>query len=199
MLPTAAGAYYALSRCEDSALRRLILALLRHDASPLATNESVAAWLGLSDVAASLAHLERAQALGLIQGFREVSKLPGVGVGDELHQLLPPLSSVGRALLVDWNGLALASCGLDVDAADALAALSADLIAVQLRHAARLAQHFGLDRHAWAAVDAFGSSRIGAWPLYVGAERLVLVLLGEPCLNQSEFLTLAWLLINRYG
>jgi hypothetical protein len=197
--PTVAGAYHALSRREATPLRRLILALARHRSSPQADEASVARWLGTTDLQSALATLHRAQTLGLVQGYGEPRELPGLGVGQELNQLLPHLSSVGKALIIDWNGLSLASCGLQPDAADALAALSADLIAVQERHAARLGQQLGLATHGWAAVNAYGSSRIGAWPLYVGDERLMLVLLGEPRLNQPEFLALAWVLINRYG
>lgn len=199
LLPTAAGAFHALSRREDTPLRRLILALARHRSSPLADEVEIARWLGLADRQAALETLHRAQTLSFIQGYTTVHAVPALGVGNELHQLLPHLSSVGKGLIVDWNGLTLASCGLGEDAADALAALSADLIAVQERHAARLVQHIGLATHGWAAVNAYGSSRIGAWPLYVGEERLMLVLLGEPRLNKPEFLALAWVLINRYG
>ena len=120
-------------------------------------------------------------------------------MGQELHQLLPKLSSTGKGLVVDWNGLSLASSGLDDDTAATLSALSADLISVQERHAGRLSDSLGLATHGWAAVDAYGSSRIGAWPLYVGPERLMLVLLGEPRLNRPEFVALIWVLINAYG
>jgi hypothetical protein len=197
--PTVAGAYHALSRRETTPLRRLILALSRHRASPQADEASVARWVGSADPQVALQVLQRAQTLGLVQGFDRPRELPGLGVGQELNQLLPHLSSVGKGMIVDWNGLSLANCGLPADAADALAALAADLIAVQERHAGRLQQHLGLATHGWAAVNAYGSSRIGAWPLYVGEERLMLVLLGEPRLNQPEFLALAWVLINRYG
>lgn len=51
----------------------------------------------------------------------------------------------------------------------------------------------------WAAVNAFGSSRVGIWPLRVGEKTFLLSLVGEPRLNQSAFITLVWLLMNRYG
>ena len=102
-------------------------------------------------------------------------------------------------MLADWNGLSLSRCGINEETADMLSALSADLIAVQNRHAERLEAHFGLGSQGWAAVDAYGSSRIGAWPLFVGEQRFMLILMGEPRLNQAEFITLIWVLINRYG
>lgn len=199
LLPTPGGAFHAVSRPDENPVRRLILALLRHRSSPRVDARSLCRWLEVQDEQAALEILHRAQTLAWIEGYDDAREVPGFGVGQELHQLLPHLSSVGKGLIVDWNGLSLASCGVDDEMADTLCALCADLIGVQERHASRLASHFGLSTHGWAAVDAFGSSRIGAWPLYVGNERLMLVLLGEPRLNQSEFLALIWVLINRYG
>ena len=199
VLPTPAGAYFAVSTTEDSRVRRLLLALLRHRSSPHVDAKFVCACLGTDDEQEALEVLHRAQSLAWIEGYEQVRDLPGLGVGQELHQLLPHLSSVGKALIIDWNGLSLASCGIDDATADTLAALAADLIGVQERHADRMAQHLGQASHGWAAVDAYGSSRIGAWPLYVGDKRMLLVLLGEPRLNDSAFLALVWLLIENYG
>ena len=199
LLPTTGGAFYAVSRPDDTPMRRLILALLRYRASPRATIESLCGWLGVDDEQLALQLVYRAQTLAWIEGYEHARDIADVGVGEKLHELLPHLSSAGKSLIVDWNGLTLASSGVDGETADALSALSADLISVQERHADRLADHFGLATHGWAAVDAFGASRIGAWPLYVGDERLMLVLVGEPQLNRPEFLTLVWLLISRYG
>ncbi|MCU7891095.1 MAG: hypothetical protein KZQ78_05570 [Candidatus Thiodiazotropha sp. (ex Ustalcina ferruginea)] len=70
---------------------------------------------------------------------------------------------------------------------------TADLISVQTRHAERLGVQ------GWAAIDAYGSSRIGLWPRLVSDEHFMLVLLGEPGLNQPEFIALIWVLINGYG
>ena len=199
LLPTTGGAFHAVSTPEDSPVRRLLLALLRHRASPRVDIGSLCDWLGIEDEQAALEILHRAQTLAWVEGYTEPRDAPGIGVGQQLHELLPSLSSAGKGLVVDWNGLSLASCGLDDETAATLSALSADLISVQERHATRLSSSLGLATHGWAAVDAYGSSRIGAWPLYLGAERLMLVLLGEPRLNRPEFVALVWVLINHYG
>ena len=199
VLPTPAGAYFAVSTPEDSRVRRLLLALLRHRSSPRVDAKFVCECLDTDDEQVALEVLHRAQSLAWIEGYEQLRDLPGLGVGQELHQLLPHLSSVGKGLIIDWNGLSLASCGIDDSTAATLAALGADLIGVQERHANRMARHLGQASHGWAAVDAYGSSRIGAWPLYVGDKRMLLVLLGEPRLNDSAFLALVWLLIENYG
>jgi len=199
ILPTPAGAYFAVSSPDDSRVRRLLLALLRYRSSPHVDTEFLCRCLNTDDDQEALEVLHRAQSLAWIEGYTQVRDVPGLGVGQELHQLLPQLSSVGKGLVIDWNGLSLARCGIDEATAATLAALGADLIGVQERHAERMAEHLGQASHGWAAVDAYGSSRIGAWPLYIGDKRVLLVLLGEPRLNDPSFLALVWLLIENYG
>ncbi len=199
ILPTPAGAYFAISSPEDTRVRRLLLALLRYRSSPHVDTGFLCRCLDTDDEQEALEVLHRAQSLAWIEGYTEIRDVPGLGVGQELHQLLPRLSSVGKGLIIDWNGLSLARCGIDEATADTLAALGADLIGVQERHAERMHEHLGQASHGWAAVDAYGSSRIGAWPLYVGDKRMLLVLLGEPRLNDPSFLALVWLLIENYG
>ncbi len=199
VLPTPGGAFFAVSTTTDTPMRRLLLALLRHPASPRIDAQSVCRWLRTDDEQAALAVVHRAQTLGWIEGFDASREVSGLGVGKELHQLLPSLSSIGQGMIVDTNGLALASAGINQATADTLAALAADLVGVQERHAERLTEHLGEASHGWAAVDAYGSSRLGVWPLYIGEQRLLLVILGEPRFNQPHFLGLCWLLVSRYG
>jgi hypothetical protein len=199
LLPTASGAFHAVSSREDEPIRRLMLVLLKQQSSLQVTLENLCDWLEISDEQEALGILHRAQSLSLIQGFREPQNISESGVGHQLQNILPHLSSIGKGLLVDWNGLSLVHCGIENRTADMLSALSADLISVQTRHAERLVDNLGLGTQGWAAVDTYGSSRIGAWPLYVGDAHFMLVLLGEPRMNVPEFITLIWVLINRYS
>jgi hypothetical protein len=199
LLPTAAGAFYAVSSREDEPIRRLMLVLLKHEKSLQINTDNLCHWLNINNEQDALAVLHRAQTLSLVQGFHEPRVVSDAGIGQQLKTILPYLSSLGKGLLVDWNGLPLVHCGINDSTADMLSALSADLISVQTRHAERLAENLGLEAQGWTAVDAYGSSRIGAWPLFVGKEHFMLVLLGEPRLNQPEFISLVWVLINRYS
>ena len=199
ILPTPAGAYFAVSSPHKTRVRRLLRALLKYRSSPHVDTEFICKCLETDNEQEALEVLHRAQSLAWIEGYTEPRDVPGLGVGQGLNELVPRLSSVGKGLIIDWNGLSLARCGIDEATADTLAALGADLVGVQERHAERMAEQFGQATHGWAAVDAYGSSRIGAWPLYIGDERVLLVLLGEPRLNDPAFLALVWLLIESYG
>ncbi len=199
ILPTPAGAYFAVSSPHDTRVRRLLRALLRYRSSPHVDTEFICRCLETDNEQEALEVLHRAQSLAWIEGYTEARDVPGLGVGKSLNELVPQLSSVGKGLIIDWNGLSLARCGIDESMADTLAALGADLIGVQERHAERMSEQFGQATHGWAAVDAYGSSRIGAWPLYIGDKRILLVLLGEPRLNDPAFLALVWLLVENYG
>ncbi|HHJ19475.1 MAG TPA: roadblock/LC7 domain-containing protein [Gammaproteobacteria bacterium] len=198
LLPTAAGAFYAVSSQEPDTMRQLMLSLLKQKTTPLVDLGQLAHAIGVKTEQTVLELLHRAQTLSWIQGFKTPKHLPESGMSQIMPKLLAPLSSVQKSLLVDWNGFPIAEYGLDDETATALSALSVDIASVEARHAERLRQTLGVSTQGWAAVDAYGSSRIGAWPLFVGEQRFLLVLQGEPKLNQPEFITLIWLLTERY-
>ncbi len=200
LAPTPAGAFFAVSDRRFDPLRALILALLREPTTPPARMEALEALIDDLEQAPTLFDLlRRAQALAWLQGHREPRRLEVSSVGGTLQALLAPLSSRGKAMLVDWNGFSLARCGLDDETAETLAAVSADLAHIQGRYADRMERQFGLPSQGWGAIDAGGNSRIGAWPLFVGEHRFMLVIVGEPRLNRPELVDLVWLLVQRYG
>lgn len=198
LLPTAAGAFYAVSSQEPDTLRSLLLSLLQQKTTPKLDLDKLATSIGVHSEQQILELLHQAQTLSWIQGFNSPQKLPDSGMSKIMPKLLAPLSSIQKSLLVDWNGFPIAEHGLDDETATVLSALSVDIASVEARHAKRLRQTLGVSTQGWAAVDAYGSSRIGAWPLFVGKQRFLLVLQGEPKLNQPEFITLIWLLTERY-
>ena len=116
-----------------------------------------------------------------------------------LPALLPALSSEGRALLVDAQGFVAGATGFTPEAAEALAALSADLGILHERHRRHFPTSIGLPTSAWALVDGAGNSEVGFWPLHIGDEHFVLTILGIPRLHQQAFTDLIWVLMLRYG
>lgn len=201
LLPTAAGAFHAVSGqdTESSPLRRLLLTLLTHPESVLLDNKNLTTVTDTESEQQALALLYQAQTRMLVEAYSSPQELSAYGTGKELEDLLPALSSIGKVMLADWNGLSLCSCGMDQETSDILSALSADLVAVQQRHADRIHKALSLGSQGWAAVDAYGASRVGAWPLFVGENRFLLVVLGEPRLKCKEFIELIWMLTSRYG
>lgn len=199
LYPTPAGVFHAVSSAENEPIRNLLHRLLSFSACPKAELKLLCEWLAVEDESQALALLHQAQSMSWIHGIKEPKEINEEGIGQEIASLIPLLSSVGKGLLVDDNGFSLARSGIDENTTDALAALSADLLAVQDRHAKRMEQALGVTTQAWGAVDAYGSSRIGVWPLYIGRYRFSLVLLGVPQLNRQEFVALIWSLVKRYG
>lgn len=199
LAPTATGAFYAVSNPQKEPLRDLILALLREEQTPQPVTTQLIAWSGLHNVESMIELLQQAQSLSWIEGIEQPASVPDSGFGSTVERLLGYLSTSGKALLVDDMGCSIARHGFDAETAEMLSALSADLVALQDRHEKRLEKHFGLTIHGWGAMDSAGYSRIGAWPLYIGEKRLLLVILGEPRFNCPEFTQLIWMLVRRYS
>ncbi len=199
LLPSPAGAFYAVSSARPDPMRKLLLALMAAPQTHPVTIAELSRTTGIGDEAELLELLHQAQTLSWIQGFDEPQSIPTRQVATAMEKLLAPLSALGKGLLVDWNGFAFARHGIDDDTAAALSALATDIAAVEQRHAERLRETLGVASQGWAAVDAYGASRIGAWPLFIADHRFLIVLQGEPRLNQPEFVELVWLLVSRYG
>ncbi len=199
LLPSPAGAFYAVTEAENTPLKKLLLGLLQATTSQRVDLPTLMRLLETEDEQQALAWLYQAQTLQWLQGFEAPQQLAERGLGGQLQDLLGTLSSLHKALLVDWNGFPMVRSGLDDVSTESLAALAADLANVQKRHRRRLQKQLGLAGQGWAAVDAYGSSRVGVWPLRFGNREFLLAIVGEPRLNQQDFTTLVWTLAHRYG
>ncbi len=199
VLPSPAGAYYAVSRPEEEAPRRLLRRLLQHHSSPLLSVEGIRSWSGIDDDDSAMELLSHIQALGWIEGSDTPSTPPEGRLEDTLPDLLAPLSGSGKVLLADEQGFYLSAQGFPHETAEELSALSADLATLHERHSGLLRNNLGLRSNAWAVVDAAGNSEVGFWPIYVGTQRFVLVVGGMPRLNQRPFIQLIWALSIRYA
>lgn len=198
VLPTPAGAYYAVSARGNDSARRFLFSLMRVPSSPLLTQEELQRLSGMDTPQEALELLHHVQKLGWIHASRKAREAPPGTLEDSLPGLLATLSGSRKALLADQQGLYLASHGFPHETAEELSALSADLASVQQRHNGLLANNLGMQSAAWAIVNAGGDSQLGFWPLFIGNQRFALVLAGLPCLNQPGFTGLVWTLSKRY-
>lgn len=196
--PTPVGAFHAARAPENDVLTHLLRTLLRHPSTPMLDPTTLAGWFGCTPDDA-LRIVLRAQEEGLVEGHGEPRTLSGASLEQALPHLLPALSSEGQTLLVDAQGFVAGATGFDPDAAEALAALSADLGILHERHRRHFDTSVGLPTSAWALVDGAGNSQVGFWPLHIGDERFVLTIIGIPRLHQQAFTDLIWTLMLRYG
>lgn len=198
LLPTPAGAYYAVSGNREERARTFLRRLLQEESTPQLSDSLVQklAGLGRRD-ALELVH--RLQGMGLIQGLEQPMQPPGGSLEKLLPELLREFSDEGKALLAEQRGLYVGSAGYPHEAAVELAALSADLASITDRHQKLLQNNLGVHGNAWALVGAFGTSEVGFWPIHLGSQQLTLVLRGAPQLNRPAFVTLIWVLSRRYG
>ena len=198
VLPTPAGAYYAVSHEGSDPVRRLLCALLCQERTPLLDQAALERWTGqpAEDAQETLYHAQNQQ---WIEGFSQPRSAGAGALEALLPGLLPPLSGSGKALLADAHGFYIAAVGFTHEAAVELAALSADIASLESRHSALIRQNLRLASGAWALVDAAGNSQLGFWPLFIDTQRFALILQGVPRFNQPVFTELVWALSTRYA
>ncbi|MGD9796060.1 MAG: hypothetical protein AB7V43_21550 [Acidimicrobiia bacterium] len=197
--PTPAGAYYAVASPEPEPARLLLLGILGQPRLPQLTPALLRQWTGALDETSAIAVAYEAQQRGWIEGLEEQLEAPRGPLESLLPVLLPPLSASGQTLLVDDQGFAVSAHGLSDEAVESLSAMSAELAIVHARHHSHVSRASGLSTSAWALVDGAGNSQIGFWPLHLGEQRFVLVIVGLPRTNHPMLTELIWALAVRYG
>jgi len=195
---TPRGAYYAVQDNAEDITRKVLLKLLEMDESPPLTEEII------FDICRENAEdgsnlIHRMQKLGLVSGQKELEEAPNENLEDSLPELLGSLSDSQKVLLAEHSGLYLGASGFPHEAAEELAAISANLSEVYQRHKRLLQGNLRFNQHAWGLVDAAGNSEVGFWPLYIGYNQFALVIHGMPQLNRPAFKKLVWSLMRRYG
>ena len=195
---TPGGAYYATLSAKPEPARRFLQRLFSEQVTPRLTLDLIQEWSGLQgDEALELAH--RMQSLGFIQGLEASMQAPEGRMEDLLSELLEELSDDGKSVLAESQGLYISSSGYPHETAVELAALSSELVDLRDRHAGLVDSNLGLASGAWALVNAAGNSEIGFWPLYYGGVRFTLIAAGRPQFNRGAFISLIWVLGQRYG
>ncbi|MEE9327572.1 MAG: hypothetical protein V3U71_09785 [Cocleimonas sp.] len=195
---TPRGAYFATQDNSEDVTRNILLKLLEMDESPPLTEDTIVE-ICQDDVEDGSNLIHRMQKLGLVSGQKEIEVAPQQNLEDSLPELLGSLSNSKKVLLAEHSGLYLGASGFPHEAAEELAAISANLSEVYQRHKSLLQGNLGFNQHAWGLVDAAGNSEVGFWPLYIGYNQFALVIHGMPQLNRPAFKNLIWSLMRRYG
>ena len=195
---TPRGAYYAVQDNAEDVTRGILTKLLHEDATLPLNDETISELCDLNiEDTSSLLH--RMQTLGLISGQSEAEDAPAANLEDVLPDILGSLSDSKKVLLAEHSGLYLGASGFPHEAAEELAAISANLSEVYERHKGLLNGNLRFNQRAWGLIDAAGNSEVGFWPLYIGYNQFALVIHGMPQLNRPAFKRLVWLLMRRYG
>lgn len=195
---TPGGTYYAVQDDADEPGREFLHRLLQEGVTPVFTVEAACELTGYKKKRA-LEFVHWMQEAGLVLGLERSESAPDETLERLLPKLLRTLSDEGKAILAESRGLYLGSAGYTHEAAEELAALSANLTSVYTRHKELLQGNLGYRQRAWGLVNASGNSEVGFWPLYIGKNRFTLIIGGIPQFNQAGFKRLVWALEMRYG
>lgn len=194
---TPSGAYYATLNSHPDDARALLLQLLS-SGEPVVYSLEVFAELADLEMDMAKQLFDRLVSRRFITLKSESQAQNFTSMESVLQRVLPALSSTGRVVLGDDQGFCLGSAGFDREHADALAALSADLISLHQRHHRLLNNDLQLMGQSWGLLDPVGSSLLGTWIIYIGSQIFALVIHEQPSLNQQEFVELLSALANRY-
>ena len=195
---TPRGAYYAVQDNNEDITRQLVLNILKLKKSPSLSVETLS---NISELETNetLELLHRMQESGLVSGQNSAESAPEDQLENILPELLASLTDSKKALLAEHSGLYLGVSGFPHEAAEELAAISANLSEVYQRHKGLFQGNLGFKQHAWGLIDAAGNSEVGFWPIFVGDNHFTLIIHGLPQLNNPSFKRLIWLLSRRYG
>ncbi len=195
---TPGGVYYAIQADSPEPGRNFLHQLLQEPETPL-FDVDIACKLSKLGKRRALEFVHWLQEAGLVAGLEQRERAPEASLETILPALLKALSDEGKAVLAESRGLYLGSAGYTHEAAEELAALSANLATVYSRHQELLSGNLGYQQQAWGLVDASGNSAVGFWPVHIGQNRFTLIIGGVPQLNQPAFKELIWALEIRYG
>ena len=196
---TPAGAYYAVSSQAPSASRTLLYGLLRASTTETVSTEKLLAWADTNDINTALNLLYRLQRLEFLYGDEQPAGEEFNMTDEQLPELLEQLSSVGKALLADGNGLYFANAGFHHEAAEEVGVMASEVAALGERHQLLVKNNLNIHHNAWGICDPSGQTELTFFPLYAGRTKLNLVVAGTPDLNKEAFVSLIKVLCNSYS
>ena len=194
---TPSGAYYATLNSHPDDARALLLQLLS-SGEPILYSLEFFSELADLDTEMGKKLFDRLISRRFITLKSEPFRPSHSSMESILQQVLPCMSSTSKVVLGDDQGFCLGSSGFDHEHADALAALSADIISLHQRHHRLLNNDLQLMGQSWGLMDPVGSSLLGIWIIHIGSQVFALVIHEQPNLNQQAYVELLSALANRY-
>jgi hypothetical protein len=188
LVPTAAGARFAVSSAEQDPRRAILIGLLRGAARAPVALRALTAWTGLTDKKVLLGLLFKMQRDGLVNADAS----PLAFVEQPLEHALPPMlraiSDEERALLADDAGFCVACAGYERRAADALAAVAAEASRFYLSCVRNV--EAGTIAGSWVFMSEGAGAAIAVAPLHIGQHLFHVVIAGAPRIESSAFVRL---------
>lgn len=184
LMLTARGALHAFSMRQPDGPMQALQALLAGPSAP--TRQE---WLARNPQAADLLHTGIAR--GWIQPLVRPLLGPDTRLDDFVQHVIASLSGERRAVLASDTGFCLGRAGVTQDEADSVSAAAADLSEFASRQA----------RRGWAGAGSYASFSTDPLllmpdtsfvPLWVDGTGYVLVIYGEPLLNNPALVELIW-------
>lgn len=188
LVPTPAGARYAVSSAEREPQRATLIGLLRGGARTPVALPTLTAWTGLTDKKSLLSLLFKMQRDGLVSAGATPLSFAAQPLGQTLEPLLCTVSSQERALLADDAGFCVASVGFERYAADTLAAVAAEASRFQ----ASCARHAegGTLAGPWIFMSDGEGRAIGVAPLHIADHLFHIVVAGTANMESDAFVQL---------
>ncbi len=196
---TSIGAYLFASGSLEKEQLELVQWLLSKETSPAYANSTLKALssdTSLDDVMSVLRTLAKRKVIELSS---DVQTCPDAPMQDILPQMLSVLSDSGKAMLVDSQGLSIASVGIDAERIQALSALASKL-AASLYHGDSDVFDLLDIKYGLTCLYDIKEKRIFTFiPIFLGTRRLVVVTEGKAVFSGNNFKDFIWVLWNRYS
>lgn len=196
---TPAGAYYAVSDSKKNPSRSILYGILQQLKPEPINQESLMKWMGSDKAEDAVNMLYRLQRLEFVYGEDTPKEVSQEDLENRLPQMLHKLSDTGKALLADDNGLYFATSGFHHESSEEVAALAGEVARLSEQHALLIKNNLNINQNSWAICDPTGRSEMAFIPMYFGDNKIILVISGNPQLQNETFVELVQVLLRRYG
>lgn len=130
---------------------------------------------------------------------RQPETCPDTPMQEVLPQMLSVLSDSGKAMLVDSQGLSIASVGVDAERIEALSALASKLAASLYHGDSDVFDLLDIEYGLTCLYDIVNKKIFTFVPIMLGSNRLVVVTEGKSVFSGKTFKDFIWVLWNRYS